>query len=44
MTDRRMVPFGPVLRSRTAWLREQGLVDADEEKEELVIIRAERTR
>lgn len=44
VTDRRMVPFGPVLRSRTAWLREQGLVDADEEKEELVIIRAERTR
>ena len=44
VTDRRLVPFGPVLRSRTAWLREQGLVDADEEKEELVIIRAERTR
>ncbi|MEU9151308.1 HemK2/MTQ2 family protein methyltransferase [Streptomyces sp. NPDC048417] len=44
VTDRRLVPFGPVLRSRGAWLREQGLVDADEEKEELVIIRAERTR
>ncbi|MFC9645043.1 HemK2/MTQ2 family protein methyltransferase [Streptomyces mirabilis] len=44
VTDRRLVPFGPVLRSRGAWLREQGLVDAGEEKEELVIIRAERTR
>ncbi|MER7639576.1 MULTISPECIES: HemK2/MTQ2 family protein methyltransferase [unclassified Streptomyces] len=44
VTDRRLVPFGPVLRSRAPWLREQGLVDADEEKEELVIIRAERTR
>ncbi|MEV6514045.1 HemK2/MTQ2 family protein methyltransferase [Streptomyces sp. NPDC051642] len=44
VADRRMVPFGPVLRSRTAWLREQGLVDTDDEKEELVIIRAERTR
>lgn len=44
VTDRRLVPFGPVLRSRGAWLRERGLVDADEEKEELVIIRAERTR
>ncbi|MER5663643.1 HemK2/MTQ2 family protein methyltransferase [Streptomyces mirabilis] len=43
VTDRRLVPFGPVLRSRGAWLREQGLVDAGEEKEELVIIRAERT-
>ncbi|MEV6765966.1 HemK2/MTQ2 family protein methyltransferase [Streptomyces sp. NPDC051105] len=43
VTDRRLVPFGPVLRSRGAWLREQGLVDAAEEKEELVIIRAERT-
>ncbi|MFF5301611.1 HemK2/MTQ2 family protein methyltransferase [Streptomyces sp. NPDC013161] len=44
VTDRRLVPFGPVLRSRTPWLREQGLVDAGEEKEELVVIRAERTR
>ncbi|MFF3942426.1 HemK2/MTQ2 family protein methyltransferase [Streptomyces phaeofaciens] len=44
VTDRRLVPFGPVLRSRGAWLRERGLVDAGEEKEELVIIRAERAR
>lgn len=43
VSDRCLVPFGPVLRSRGAWLRERGLVDADEEKEELVIIRAERT-
>ncbi|MFI1769845.1 HemK2/MTQ2 family protein methyltransferase [Streptomyces sp. NPDC020800] len=44
VTDRRLVPFGPVLRSRGAWLRERGLVGAGEEKEELVIIRAERPR
>lgn len=44
VTDRWHVPFGPVLRSRLAWLRHRGLVGADEEKEELVIIRAERTR
>ncbi|WP_280881580.1 HemK2/MTQ2 family protein methyltransferase [Streptomyces pseudovenezuelae] len=43
VTDRCFVPFGPVLRSRGAWLRERGLLDADEEKEELVVIRAERT-
>ncbi|MGW7427631.1 HemK2/MTQ2 family protein methyltransferase [Streptomyces sp. NPDC054813] len=42
VTDRRLVPFGPVLRSRRSWLHERGLVDAGEEKEELVIIRAER--
>ncbi|MFD9716125.1 HemK2/MTQ2 family protein methyltransferase [Streptomyces sp. NPDC059076] len=44
VTDRRHVPFGPVLRSRLAWLRHRGLIDAGDEKEELVIIRAERTR
>ncbi|MFB7992374.1 HemK2/MTQ2 family protein methyltransferase [Streptomyces sp. NPDC056002] len=44
VTARRLVPFGPVLRSREAWLRQRGLLDADEEKEDLVIIRAERTR
>ncbi|MEU5400238.1 HemK2/MTQ2 family protein methyltransferase [Streptomyces sp. NPDC005963] len=43
VTDRRHVPFGPVLRSRLAWLRHRGLIEAGDEKEELVIIRAERT-
>ncbi|MFF8960119.1 HemK2/MTQ2 family protein methyltransferase [Streptomyces sp. NPDC014894] len=42
--DRGRIPFGPVLRSRLEWLRERGLVRFDEEKEELVIIRAERIR
>jgi release factor glutamine methyltransferase len=36
------VPFGPVLRSRLPWLRAQGLLDAAERDEELVVIRAER--
>ncbi|MEV6752641.1 HemK2/MTQ2 family protein methyltransferase [Streptomyces sp. NPDC051214] len=42
VTDRALIPFGPVLRSRQAFLRRQGLL-GDEEKEELVVIRAERT-
>ncbi|MEU8951043.1 HemK2/MTQ2 family protein methyltransferase [Streptomyces sp. NPDC048489] len=37
---RSYVPWGPVLRSRQAWLHSQGLVGASEEREELVIIRA----
>ncbi|PZH13396.1 methyltransferase [Streptomyces sp. NTH33] len=42
---RRWIAFGPVLRSRRGWLRERGLLpvdDAADEKEELVVIRAER--
>ncbi len=35
------VPWGPVLRSRRAWLERQGLAAEAEEWEELVIIRAE---
>ncbi|MEU3373128.1 HemK2/MTQ2 family protein methyltransferase [Streptomyces sp. NPDC006660] len=42
VADRRFIPFGPVLRSRRAWLAEQGLIDDDETMEELVVIRAER--
>lgn len=48
VVDHRRVAFGPVLRSRGDWLRGRGLLDqaagADDEKEELVIIRAERPR
>ncbi|WP_411104085.1 HemK2/MTQ2 family protein methyltransferase [Streptomyces sp. cmx-4-9] len=36
------VPWGPVLRSRAAWLRKQGLAGEGPELEELVVIRAER--
>jgi release factor glutamine methyltransferase len=36
------VSFGPVLRSRTGWLRASGLIEGDAEKEELVILRAVR--
>jgi release factor glutamine methyltransferase len=42
VTERRWVDFGPVLREREKWLRERGLLSAHEEKEELVVIRAER--
>lgn len=42
VTDRALIPFGPVLRSRRAFLRTQGLL-GDEDMEELVVIRAERT-
>ncbi|MFD6326862.1 HemK2/MTQ2 family protein methyltransferase [Streptomyces sp. NPDC058442] len=40
VVDRTRLPFGRVLRSRLAWLREQGLA-ADGTTEELVVIRAE---
>jgi release factor glutamine methyltransferase len=39
---RRWIAFGPVLRARQGWLRERGLLDAADEREELVVIRAER--
>ncbi|MFD3519957.1 HemK2/MTQ2 family protein methyltransferase [Streptomyces sp. NPDC058653] len=42
VTDRRLVPFGPVLASRRQWLLDRGLIAPGDEKEELVIIRAER--
>ncbi|MEV0522510.1 HemK2/MTQ2 family protein methyltransferase [Streptomyces sp. NPDC050439] len=42
VTDRALIPFGPVLRSRRDFLRRQGLL-GDEDMEELVVIRAERT-
>ncbi|MCL8010155.1 HemK2/MTQ2 family protein methyltransferase [Streptomyces sp. AS02] len=42
VVDRTLLPFGRVLRSRQAWLREQGLT-SDGTTEELVVIRAEHT-
>ncbi|MFJ8888332.1 HemK2/MTQ2 family protein methyltransferase [Streptomyces sp. NPDC102402] len=41
VSDRALVPLGPVLRSRLRWLRETGLVTEGETAEELVVIRAE---
>ncbi|MER6025932.1 HemK2/MTQ2 family protein methyltransferase [Streptomyces sp. NPDC001851] len=41
---RRWIAFGPVLRSREDWLRGRGLIPPDEDREELVVVRAERTR
>ncbi|MFG2617264.1 HemK2/MTQ2 family protein methyltransferase [Streptomyces sp. NPDC048507] len=41
VTARASVPWGPVLRSRRAWLEERGLAAAAEEHEELVIVRAQ---
>ncbi|MFE4450228.1 HemK2/MTQ2 family protein methyltransferase [Streptomyces sp. NPDC056796] len=41
VSDRALVPLGPVLRSRLRWLRDTGLVGAGETSEELVVIRAE---
>ncbi|WP_052867280.1 HemK2/MTQ2 family protein methyltransferase [Streptomyces niger] len=43
VVEHRYVPFGPVLRSRQGWLHSQGLMAPDDEKEELVVIRAERS-
>ncbi|WP_406707858.1 hypothetical protein [Streptomyces halobius] len=39
VADRTVIPLGPVLRCRQAWLRRQGLLSDSEEG--LVIIRAE---
>jgi release factor glutamine methyltransferase len=41
VSERRQVAFGPVLRARRAWLRSQGLLEADQNREELVVIRAQ---
>ncbi|MFF7334496.1 HemK2/MTQ2 family protein methyltransferase [Streptomyces sp. NPDC008150] len=43
ITERVTVPFGPVLTERLPWLRAQGLLGADEDREELVVVRAERS-
>ncbi|MGW6418990.1 HemK2/MTQ2 family protein methyltransferase [Streptomyces sp. NPDC055055] len=40
ITARATVPWGPVLRSRRAWLERRGLASEDEQREELVVIRA----
>lgn len=42
VTDRALVPFGPVLTERLPWLRSQGLVAEGQDAEELVVVRAER--
>ncbi|MEU5417929.1 HemK2/MTQ2 family protein methyltransferase [Streptomyces sp. NPDC001407] len=42
VTERRLVPFGPVLRSRADWLRARGMLWPPQDKEELVVIRARR--
>ncbi|WP_328539061.1 HemK2/MTQ2 family protein methyltransferase [Streptomyces sp. NBC_00344] len=41
VSDRALVPFGPVLLSRLPWLRRQSLLEDGADKEELVVIRAE---
>lgn len=41
VTRRHHIPFGPVMRARERWLRERGLLSAADEKEELVVVRAE---
>ncbi|WP_435975400.1 HemK2/MTQ2 family protein methyltransferase [Streptomyces sp. Qhu_M48] len=43
VTERALVPWGPVLRSRRAWLRNQGLAGDSHEQEELVIVRAQKS-
>ncbi|MFF4343031.1 HemK2/MTQ2 family protein methyltransferase [Kitasatospora sp. NPDC001540] len=43
VTERTYIPFGPVLTGRLPWLRAQGLIGPDEDREELVVVRAERS-
>ena len=40
----RDIPFGPVLRSRADWLRNEGLLDDDTVTERIVVIRGDVTR
>jgi release factor glutamine methyltransferase len=40
ITDRRTVPFGPVMAGRRRWLERRGLVAAGQDAEELVVVRA----
>jgi release factor glutamine methyltransferase len=44
VVDRQTTAFGPVLRHRAAWLQESGLIGPHERVEELVVIRADRTK
>ncbi|AXK87832.1 MULTISPECIES: HemK2/MTQ2 family protein methyltransferase [Nocardia] len=39
---RHIIPFGPVLRERAAWLESVGLIAPGQRHEELVVIRADR--
>jgi release factor glutamine methyltransferase len=41
VTRRHRIAFGPVLRDRADWLRGRGLLAPAENKEELVVVRAE---
>jgi len=41
VTRRSRIAFGPVLSARAEWLRRRGLLGPAEEKEELVVVRAE---
>ncbi|CAL9343701.1 Release factor glutamine methyltransferase [Streptomyces sp. enrichment culture] len=41
VTRRQRISFGPVLRAREHWLRQRGLLSAADNKEELVVVRAE---
>ncbi|MGW0522926.1 HemK2/MTQ2 family protein methyltransferase [Crossiella sp. NPDC003009] len=38
------IPYGPVMRERADWLVRNGFADPGEDEEELVVIRADRTR
>ncbi|MFB6847444.1 HemK2/MTQ2 family protein methyltransferase [Streptomyces sp. NPDC056373] len=41
VTRRHRIALGPVVRGRERWLRERGLLPAADDKEELVVVRAE---
>ncbi|MCZ2526403.1 HemK2/MTQ2 family protein methyltransferase [Streptomyces sp. HB2AG] len=44
VTARRTVPYGPVMRRLAPWLEAGGLVEPGQEHEELVVVRAVRSR
>ncbi|WP_067686877.1 HemK2/MTQ2 family protein methyltransferase [Nocardia jejuensis] len=44
VVSRATIPFGPVMSGRSAWLLDRGLIEAGQSYEELVVIRADRSR
>lgn len=42
VVSRARQPFGPVMRARARWFEQQGLIEAGQREEELVVVRGER--
>lgn len=43
IVDKEEIPFGPVLRARADWMRAEGMLEPEEDTEQLVVLRGRRT-